>query len=270
MFNQARVAEPEYHLTGRVAASKGYNMSSRADCMAPAIPAKQKLEEPRGLVMFCTQCGARLPERAAFCAQCGVRVAAPPAGGASIPSPASAPHPVGPPPEAPFTPPAAGQGFTRPTPADLASLWQRFGSWIIDMVVGAIPLVNWAVVIGNLIAYRRGMTLGLTIVGARIVRGNGQISGFYHTAVRGMAAVLSFIPLGLGYWWAFWDPYKQTWHDKIMDTYVVRNTEEMSRRPGTSARAAVIIFWILLAASIIIAFLVAMAIAAAAAWGEFL
>jgi uncharacterized RDD family membrane protein YckC len=110
---------------------------------------------------------------------------------------------------------------------DLASLGQRFGSGLIDSLsglFGLIPIIGgfistWLTV-GNLIGYRRGMTLGLKLAGARIMRENGEVSGFYHTAVRAIAAALSAIPLGLGFWWAFWDPYRQTWHDKIMHTYV--------------------------------------------------
>ena len=34
-------------------------------------------------------------------------------------------------------------------------------------------------------------------------------------------AVVRFLP-GLGYLWALWDNRKQTWHDKVVSTVVVR------------------------------------------------
>ena len=59
------------------------------------------------------------------------------------------------------------------------------------------------------------------------------------------AAILSFIPLGLGYAWALWDPQRQTWHDKIMHTYVMRDTPELAARQGTSSDVAKLLFWLL-------------------------
>jgi uncharacterized RDD family membrane protein YckC len=167
--------------------------------------------------MFCPKCGAQSPDSAVFCPQCGNNltptVAPPPASGALQP-PAGVPQ--------------------RPRIEDLASLGQRIGSWLIDIIAGVIPLVNWAVAIGNWIGYRRGMTLGLKLAGARIMRENGDVSGFYHTAVRAIAATLSTIPLGLGFWWALWDPYRQTWHDKIMHTSSGK-TPRSWRRGGAPA-----------------------------------
>jgi hypothetical protein len=91
------------------------------------------------------------------------------------------------------------------------------------------------------------MTLGLSLVHARIVRANGDVSGFFHTVLRSSAAFLSLLPLGLGYWWAFWDPHRQTWHDKIMNTYVVKNEPRWGVQAGTSSTAAVVLYWLLIA-----------------------
>jgi len=129
---------------------------------------------------------------------------------------------------------------------DLASLWARFASSIIDSVLQAIPTVGFVTVIINWVMFRRGHSIGMKVVGTRIIRKNGDLSGFFHTSVRSFVSFLSFIPLGLGFWWVFWDPWKQTWHDKIMSTYVVRNTDEISNRRGTSAGGAVAAFWIVL------------------------
>ena len=39
---------------------------------------------------------------------------------------------------------------------------------------------------------------------------------------RYFARWLSAIPLLLGYFWMLWDPKKQTWHDKLVSTIVVK------------------------------------------------
>ena len=131
------------------------------------------------------------------------------------------------------------------TAEELASMGQRAGSWLVDGVLQAIPYVGFVIQIVNWVKFRRGSTIGLGLLGARIVRENGDVSGFFHTFVRSVAAVLSIIPLGLGYWWAFWDPGRQTWHDKIMHTYVIRDTPELASREGTSSDGAKLWFWIL-------------------------
>ena len=64
--------------------------------------------------------------------------------------------------------------------------------------------------------------------------------------MRSAASFLSILPLGLGFWWAFWDPKKQTWHDEMLRTYVLTDTPELSRRRGTSSTTAVVVFWVLL------------------------
>jgi len=33
---------------------------------------------------------------------------------------------------------------------------------------------------------------------------------------------VSTLPFALGFLWAFWDPKRETWHDKIAGTKVVR------------------------------------------------
>ncbi len=201
--------------------------------------------------MFCTNCGASNSDEAAFCGQCGrplVRITSPGSPAAETGRPQA---PLG---RAPM-PPAAEQ---------LAGLGQRAGSFAIDLVLQAIPYIGLVPGVINGFLFRRGTTIGLSIVSARIVRENGDVSGFYHTAVRGMAAGLSLIPLGLGYWWAFWDPMRQTWHDKIMHTYIVRDTPDLRGRKGTSSTAAVVIFWaglaILLAILLVLVLLVVVAL----------
>ena len=164
-------------------------------------------------MMYCSNCGIRSPDDASFCKHCR-----------------------GP----------LGTGEDQPRDAELASLGQRFWSFVIDGVLAFIPFVNIIFTFVNLGMFRRGNSIGLNIVGARIIRENGDLSGFFQTSVRSMAAVLSIIPFGLGYLWAIWDPKRQTWHDKLLHTSVVRGTEELANRRGSSSRAAVFGFWLLM------------------------
>lgn len=54
----------------------------------------------------------------------------------------------------------------------------------------------------------------------------GTPVGGWRVFGRHVAKILSAIPLGLGFLWMLWDPRRQTWHDKIASTVVVRT------RPG--------------------------------------
>ena len=140
--------------------------------------------------------------------------------------------------------------LTQITQDELASRADRVGSLLVDGILEAIPFVGAVVQLVNLTMYRRGRSIGLTMARARILRENGDVAGFFHTSVRGAAGVLSAIPLGLGFWWAFWDPWRQTWHDKLLHTYVVRDTEELAYRNGTSSDAAKLWFWVILGPSL--------------------
>ena len=71
----------------------------------------------------------------------------------------------------------------------------------------------------------KGRTPGMKITGNRLVDVNtggpiGTGRGF------GRALVAQFISpflCTLGYLWAIWDPRKQTWHDKIASSVVIKN-----------------------------------------------
>jgi uncharacterized RDD family membrane protein YckC len=69
-----------------------------------------------------------------------------------------------------------------------------------------------------------GQTLGKKAVGVRVVDassgapiGNGRALGRYL-----FAAFISGNLCALGYLWALWDQRKQTWHDKVVSSVVVK------------------------------------------------
>ncbi len=71
---------------------------------------------------------------------------------------------------------------------------------------------------------RTGQTWGRQIVGIRVVRkDDGQPLGFWRAFGRQIVeGVISGNLCFLGYLWMLWDKDKQTWHDKIVDSIVIR------------------------------------------------
>ena len=74
-------------------------------------------------------------------------------------------------------------------------------------------------------ALGRGQTWGMRITKIRLVRSdNGMPVGFGKALGRTLFAdIVSANVFYLGYLWAAWDDRKQTWQDKIVSSYVVRD-----------------------------------------------
>lgn len=67
----------------------------------------------------------------------------------------------------------------------------------------------------------KGRTLGMQSWGLQIVTNDGRIPGLGQAALRFFAAILSWIPLGLGFLWQLWDKDGLTWHDRLSGTRTV-------------------------------------------------
>ncbi len=63
-----------------------------------------------------------------------------------------------------------------------------------------------------------------------MVRTDGDQLRFVDALVRGLASVFSFAALGIGCLWMLYDTERQTWHDKIAGTYVVKVPRSMPLR----------------------------------------
>ncbi len=75
---------------------------------------------------------------------------------------------------------------------------------------------------------KKQATPGKMAVGARIVDAEtGGKPSKKQCVGRYFAYILSAIPLGLGFLWVAFDPKKQSWHDKLAGTVVVK----VSRSP---------------------------------------
>jgi uncharacterized RDD family membrane protein YckC len=79
-----------------------------------------------------------------------------------------------------------------------------------------------------LVAYHIGFwlwkatTLGGIICQLRVVRVDGAPLRFVDALVRGLVGVFSIAAFGLGGLWILRDPERQSWHDKVAGTFVVR------------------------------------------------
>ena len=65
---------------------------------------------------------------------------------------------------------------------------------------------------------RKGRTLGMQSWGLQLERMDGRKPGIAGTSVRFFAAIISWLPAGLGFWWQWWDNEHLAWHDRISGT----------------------------------------------------
>ncbi len=74
-----------------------------------------------------------------------------------------------------------------------------------------------------LIGTPAGQTLGMRATGIRVADAStgGRIS-YPRSLGRYAMGIVSAIPFALGYLWMLWDPRRQTWHDKVAQSLVVR------------------------------------------------
>ena len=68
---------------------------------------------------------------------------------------------------------------------------------------------------------RPGRTLGMQSWGLQLESNDGGRATIGQATVRFFAAIASWAPLGLGFWWQLWDRERLTWHDRISGTRIV-------------------------------------------------
>ena len=68
----------------------------------------------------------------------------------------------------------------------------------------------------------KGTTVGGMICNLRVVKLDGQPLRPAEALVRGVAGVLSGAVAGLGFLWMLKEPHRETWHDRIAGTQVVK------------------------------------------------
>ena len=95
------------------------------------------------------------------------------------------------------------------------AMWQTFLSR--DVLPALIVIFFW-------IKYRA--TPGKLLFDCNVVdMHTGQSISFKQAVLRYLGYTISFLPLGLGFFWIIWDARKQGWPDKIAGTVVVIHDE---------------------------------------------
>ena len=66
-----------------------------------------------------------------------------------------------------------------------------------------------------------GRTLGMQSWRLQLQDDHGQVPSVARASLRFFAAIISLLPLGLGFLWQLWDPQHLTWHDRISKTRLI-------------------------------------------------
>jgi len=116
-----------------------------------------------------------------------------------------------------------------------AGFWIRLVALAIDVIlVGlVIQLVPWVhcrmgpfllllAAYGAVLWRLRGTTVGGSILHLKVVRLDDRPLDWTAVIVRALSCFLSLVVIGLGFLWVAFDDEKQSWHDKIAGTAVVR------------------------------------------------
>jgi uncharacterized RDD family membrane protein YckC len=137
------------------------------------------------------------------------------------------PPPVPPAPVPAWTPPADDLPFTT---LPRAGFWLRTGALALDAIlvafvtsllsVDAFPV--WFAVYCVVLWALRGTTVGGAVCGLKVVRLDDRKVDWAVALVRVLGGFLSLAALGLGFFWIAFDRERQSWHDKIAGTVVVR------------------------------------------------
>lgn len=148
------------------------------------------------------------------------------------------------------TPPEAGRaaGILSNPAGEYATFIRRTAAWLLDLFIKLllVDIVFLAAGVGPVldpfdpvtllsvqalnrgydwIFWAQGWTPGARLLRMRIVTEEGLPPGWGPAFRRVMGSILSELALMVGYLWVLWDGRKQTWHDKIAGTYVVRTRQ---------------------------------------------
>lgn len=150
--------------------------------------------------------------------------------------PAASPPPEDVTPAAMSVAPTAAQAASAALPR--AGFWIRMAALLIDAILVGIVLGVLAndsggfllllALYGAVMWKLRGTTIGGIVCNLKVVRLDGRELDWPTAFVRALSCFLSLVIAGLGFLWMIFDPERQTWHDKIAGTVVVRVP------PGTS------------------------------------
>lgn len=86
--------------------------------------------------------------------------------------------------------------------------------WLVCwLITGAYALLSWR---------RGGQTLGMRPWRLKVVDAAGAAPSWRGLALRFAVGSVSLLPAGLGFWWAWFDRDRLTWHDRASGTRMIR------------------------------------------------
>jgi|GEM_PF-389060 len=174
--------------------------------------------------MYCDKCGNKISDSASFCKNCGnsVKVQA-----AEKPT---------------IEPISIDDNYILKPNEKYGGFWIRAGAYSIDtalsLLAGALIVRNFEINAENLILVSYiiffvymiiattlySTTLGKKVFGLRVVnKKGGNTISFWKSLGRCLSYFLSSVLFYAGFWTAGLDEKKQSWHDKIASTLVIRD-----------------------------------------------
>lgn len=75
-----------------------------------------------------------------------------------------------------------------------------------------------------------GQTLGMQVWGVRIQNADGSAIDLWQALLRFLIAIMSWLALGLGYWWMLWDKQQRTWQDIYSESQVVQLPKNIHKK----------------------------------------
>ena len=84
---------------------------------------------------------------------------------------------------------------------------------LVFAFTGAYFVISWL---------RGGQTIGMKAWRLRVTRADGTPINTKQALIRYLVALISLLAIGIGFFWALFDPQKRTWHDIAAKTVLVQ------------------------------------------------
>jgi len=99
----------------------------------------------------------------------------------------------------------------------------RASNFGLDVLYSLINIGIWFAYFTVMVS-KRQTTLGKMLLKLRVLGEDMNRVSLRRAFVREVFRFISWIPCGLGFIWAAFDPRKQAWHDKVAKTLVIRKS----------------------------------------------
>lgn len=110
--------------------------------------------------------------------------------------------------------------FSKGSAISAGTIWYQL---LLGTIVTAYFSVSW---------WRRGQTIGMMAWRLRVVTPAGTPVSLRSCIIRAVAAVVSWLPAGLGFLWVLVDRHGRSWHDLLSGTVLVYEKPFSAPAPG--------------------------------------